>query len=157
MDTPPWWAIPVVAGAFALGGALITLLFGYFRDRRQDKRRWERDLREVCGRFAASLEQIGYELTPADGETFRVAKNLLYRHQFELSFVAPERVVEAARLAFESAIRATNDRSLGDPGNPADQPVILASRMQYQEAKNDFIQEVRKALGVKKLPKQKNK
>ncbi|MCZ7438834.1 hypothetical protein O7598_20645 [Micromonospora sp. WMMC241] len=56
---PPWWAVPVVAGIFAVGGVTVSQLVTMFLDarraRREDSVRWHAERRRIYALFAAKI------------------------------------------------------------------------------------------------------
>jgi hypothetical protein len=48
MTEAPWWAVPVIAGCFAIFGALVAFVSASLSDRRKgkrdDRRQWDKQL-----------------------------------------------------------------------------------------------------------------
>ncbi|MGC5321718.1 hypothetical protein ACWD8I_27355 [Micromonospora arida] len=68
MSTTPWWAVPLIAGVFAVGGVVMAQLVTIRLDRvkyrrelereqREESRRWLTERREVYGAFIASMHR----------------------------------------------------------------------------------------------------
>jgi hypothetical protein len=66
MSDVPWWGVPLIAGAFALGGVVLAqvnaIVMDRVRVRREDARRWHDDRRAVYVRYLnatdAAVRQI---------------------------------------------------------------------------------------------------
>ncbi len=94
--------MPTVAGVFALGGALLTLLFGYVREKRQHDARWEKDLRELARDFISTSRAALRAIVPVERSTpatdFEVARalNAVTANYTEISLLAPQKVLTSA-------------------------------------------------------------
>lgn len=97
----PWWGIPVVAGVFALLGAILTQLSTYLieRSRRQRERsdRWDQDLRDCAARFLVLVndEEERWEQLDA-GEHHEDHLNTTREAFVALQFVANDAIARAA-------------------------------------------------------------
>src|ERR1700709_985021 len=79
-DPPPWWGIPVIAGSFLIGGALLGALFSYLATRsvertrfaREDRVRWHERLFTTSSAFLATAASINNESQTLEGPLFAV-------------------------------------------------------------------------------------
>ncbi len=148
--TSPWWGVPAVAGAFALGGALITVLLNYVQGRRQHNARWEKELRELSREFLtlarADLRSVldSERGNPRETREAREAHNALVASYSELSLLAPQAVVDSAWRVLETL------RDLGSSYRTSDTPnaVVHERWKSHLQAKRTFTNTVRVALGL---------
>jgi hypothetical protein len=147
----PWWAIPVIAGLFALGGVIATQVVVITLDRRrmkrEDDRRWHEDRRGAYSAYLAALHEAGMRLEtnwqalPKWIDFDPILQQLRIRRQ-EVLLIATKPVREKADFAwngFANVLQIVKDRPDVDP-----QPVLndLVQRV------SDFEEAARKELGV---------
>ena len=70
----------------------LTLLANYVRDRRDQRRRWEREVRELAARFIAVLRTFANNVE-YDPEKYGAELSELY---IEIELVAPKEIVQAS-------------------------------------------------------------
>jgi hypothetical protein len=146
--TVPWWGVPVIAGAFAIGGALVTVMFNYIREKREQDRRWEKDLRQACASFAASLEQLAYQTDMNEAwAAYNDAKGAAYRYASEVELLAPKALIPLATDATFRAIDVAKIRA-----TDAEELDVAVAIARYLKARVYFINEARRALGIEPLP-----
>lgn len=167
IQSTPWWGSAVLAGLFVLAGAVaggaLTFLNGWLAqsraNRREDRLRWVRDMREVSADFAAGchdLEDAALLLhnarirdRDAISESHRNelwgrivnAQHVLVRSSSIISLIAPD---EIADQAHEVLARA-NEVAQNCETTEFDYSEI---QIEYSEACADFIMLTREHLGV---------
>lgn len=61
VDLAPWWGVPVVAGVFLLGGALLGFYFNLILERRRHSQssliRWDDDIRSLAAEAIAAARE----------------------------------------------------------------------------------------------------
>lgn len=119
----------------------LTLLANYVRDRRDQRRRWEREVRELAARFIAVLRTFANNVE-YDPEKYGDELSDLY---IELELIAPKEIVQSAFKMLGPATRLGVERRAGDP----DARDVLN---QWSKAQGDFTDEVRKYFGLDALP-----
>jgi len=140
--TSPWWATPVIAGCFVIGGAGVALISSWLSDRRRAKRedetRWRSDLREVSARFLTTMQEIfdPEDKAPTDRDLQR-----LFMIQIELEMIAPKVVSELAMLLVREVRQQMPEHR--DPRLPYPTAAWLDS------LERSFVGAVQTALGVK--------
>jgi uncharacterized protein YecT (DUF1311 family) len=64
MTEAPWWAVPVIAGCFAIFGALVAFVSASLSDRRKgkrdDRRQWDKQLLEAYSDTVKQLEPFRF-------------------------------------------------------------------------------------------------
>jgi hypothetical protein len=105
----PWWANPILAGIFVLGGALTAFVSTWFSDRRrlrrEDLRQWDKEIREGYVRVSRSVEVIAdtfYSYFPDPPhslfqEAYRVAQpsvNEIRDVHANFTIIAQQRTIE---------------------------------------------------------------
>ncbi len=150
--TSPWWGVPVVAGAFALGGALITVLLNYIQGRRQHNARWEKELRETSREFLslvrADLRAVLDAARGTERQTreAREARNAVVAGYSELFFVAPQGVVDTAWRVLETLRAFDASRRSTVNGNSS-----VDEWRNHLQAVSAFRNSVRVSLGLPRL------
>jgi hypothetical protein len=64
MTEAPWWAVPVIAGCFAIFGALVAFVSASLSDRRKgkrdDRRQWDKQLLDAYSDTVKQLEPFRF-------------------------------------------------------------------------------------------------
>jgi hypothetical protein len=135
-ETAPWWGVPVLAGGFAVGGIVLSQLVSVALEWRRNKRRHEADIRSAVVRIL----NIGL---PLRGPHVPLQLHELADATTELQVIASRRVAQAARDHFWAIAQ---ERA----------PEVFKPEIKRYpsslDARNALMNEVRKALGNKRLP-----
>ena len=116
VSTAPWWAVASLAGLFALIGGGITVIAGYYSDRRKlnrdDTRQWDIRLKDQSIPVVAIADEL-YEFQRTEGlipdvsraealteESQRIAQ--------EFMLIAPTDLVQAVREVRNEGLYLTN-------------------------------------------------
>ena len=158
-DPAPWWGVPVVAGSFLLGGAVLGFLFNRANDKRKAKLeadiRWHELVRTLTAGILAhsprlyDLAKYNYEL---DGEGFddsvpikarankAVAdeKAAMYDKANEIAIIAPASLSKAV-------FHYVSDVNLSIKPSAKTAAKGIAGQ---RESRRILLQEVRKYLGL---------
>jgi hypothetical protein len=137
----PWWGIPLIAGIFGVAGVSLTLLANYVRDRRDQRRRWEREVRELAARFIAVLRTFANNVE-WDPDKYGRELSELY---IEIELIAPKEIVQSAGKMMGPATRLGVERRAGAPD-------ARDSLTEWSKAQAEFTDEVRKYFGLDALP-----
>lgn len=146
LSANPPWLVPLLTGAFVLAAALIALLSLYLSDRRklarEDRRQWDREIRETYLEISADVELLrlilanSYNRLPSinrfDEPGVEEARNRVFRNCRELELIAPKSVVEAA-----NAVSGSLDELLVALDRPDNEHVYDAHFARAKRAKLD--------------------
>lgn len=141
----PWWGVPVVAGSFALGGALITLLVQAVRDRKQYNLRWQQELRKVCAEFLAAAEAVSGAARASDEGQFTKIFDDAEVCARSLQLIAPEEVIAVGMDTLEAAHEVWGTAARGED---VEIELKVAIMRAYLEKRRLFVEQCRVALGV---------
>lgn len=137
----PWWGIPLIAGVFGVAGVSLTLLANYVRDRRDQRRRWEREVRELAARYIAVLRTFANNVEYDLGK-YRAEVTELFT---EIELVAPKEIVQSAGKMLTPATALGLERRAGRP-DAGD------AWTEWGKAQAKFTDEVRRYFGLATLP-----
>lgn len=112
----PPWLVPLLTGAFVLAAALIALLSLYLSDHRklarEDRRQWDKEIRETYLRISADVDLLRLILSNSfdrapnidrfDEPGVEEARDRVFRSCRELELIAPKLVVEAGLAVSDS-------------------------------------------------------
>ena len=157
----PWWSTL----ASGLGGAAIALYSTRLSDKRrlarEDRRQWDKELRELAGEVLDVATQglnIRYERMPGmadnvfqvregDREAEAIVEAKVKDLRAKLTFLASDPVLVAVDNLQASvwAIASGPDQYTGDP---EERKLVAARNRKWNEAREEFIESVRKALRI---------
>lgn len=156
---PPWWGIPVVAGTFAILGALANGLHAQLTDalrfKRERSTRWDRDVRDTAARFLTLAEEarkagrnlreardrpvddVGRadELKQRARETSEALSALRETYN-QIALVGPSKLINPSSVFLSAIMDATG---LEDPPTGSAQAI--------RDGRTEFTRAVRKFLG----------
>lgn len=154
--TSPWWGVPLVTGSFAIGGVALGGLIAYLaalftdkrRTKREDKHRWDNEIKVACSRLLSASHRIDSWLTlyggkatsksyPEEFRLFRATMDDFFETYYELHLIATEPIARAARDFADKAnilYRRREDADLW--------------RVDYQVAFVELVRIVREKFGV---------
>lgn len=148
----PWWGLPVVAGGFLLAGALLAFLAIALSDRRklnrEDRRRWDREIRDTYLEITRHLARItafrNQVLTDEDDRRLRYqagADALAgMREQVAMLEVigTPALISRAHELEDRSGVVVSLWHELINPGKP-EYRALNTARNEFLDAVKDSI------------------
>ena len=133
----------IVTGAFTIGAVMLTLVAGWLndwrRERREQARRWDKELRELCS--ALLLADSQYVNSFANGSTKEKADAFL-RLVLELRLIAEEELAQTAYLLWLTALQYERQYKTPDRKKAAEQ---------HQTAARHFIDATRAVFGHQEL------
>jgi hypothetical protein len=136
------FGLVAVGGAIGIISSLITLIFTHLKEKRQEDRRWERDLREVCAKFYAAAMALATPVFDKDSNPTEPLQTLLISLG-EVLMLAPKPLSDVAQKFF--GIAAGTRLQLEDSVKGKGQRPDTRELARIQE---DFVACVRNTLGV---------
>ena len=161
ISTAPWWAVPLVAGIFGVGGVGITQFGSFHNERRkherEDRLRWLGDVRLHASEYLTTVDTYWRKAIEVYYEGADVF-NIMHTESTELlaaldrlTFIAPpEIVLEAVELRY-STLEFENNLDFPRHLDPL-QPVGDPAPKDFHVARLDFLNSIRTHLQIAPLP-----
>jgi hypothetical protein len=100
-DGAPWWGTALFTLAGVILGAVATVFVDYQRGQREERQRWDKERRELYGRYLASTYDLAHHWADPDGNRREIAKNV-FLTLMEIEFLSPDTVSKAAWRLFDA-------------------------------------------------------
>ncbi|MFJ9780146.1 hypothetical protein ACIRSS_11220 [Amycolatopsis sp. NPDC101161] len=154
----PWWGVPVIAGGFLLAGAVIAFLATSLSDRRrlnrEDRRQWDRDIRDAyleITRYFGRITAFRYQVLTDEGDRrsrYQAGAEALagLREQVAMLEVigTPAVIARAHELEDRSAAVISLWHELINPGKP-EYRALNAARNELLDAVKDSVRGARRS------------
>jgi hypothetical protein len=144
-ETAPWWGTPLIAGIFLVLGGLATKVFDLWAQHRNRRDRWLDDLRQFAVHFLAAMNEhteVALRVRRGEQIDLNVSLKEMARSLADVVLVANDALADRARHLKNMTI--AYGVVLEEHGaNTAE------ARQAFHVAYDEFIEETRKALGIK--------